>query len=96
MAWVSRRALLGRIDRALGKRGQHLRVSRHGGKTTYFITTPWSNSHQAGGLGAQARMPQPMGDARHPLSACNFTRSLCSRPARALDACWPFLSPSLT
>lgn len=36
---VSRRALLGRIDRALGKRGQHLRVSRHGGETTYFITS---------------------------------------------------------
>ena len=26
-------------DRALGKRGQHLRVSRHGGETTYFITS---------------------------------------------------------
>jgi len=36
---VSKRALLGRIDRALGKRGQHLRVSRHGGETTYFITS---------------------------------------------------------
>jgi hypothetical protein len=36
---VSRRALLSRIDRALGKRGQHLRVSRHGGETTYFITS---------------------------------------------------------
>jgi hypothetical protein len=35
---VSRRALLGRIERALGKQGQHLRVSRHGGETTYFIT----------------------------------------------------------
>jgi hypothetical protein len=35
---VSRRALLARIDRALGKRGQHLRVSRHGGETKYFIT----------------------------------------------------------
>jgi hypothetical protein len=36
---VSRRALLGRIDRALGKRGHRLRVSRHGGETTYFITS---------------------------------------------------------